>query len=117
MIQIQARGHGVSAGAEWAVSANDLGGSFPGGDGVIYWLLGRDGTERAPEVPSGLFDPDVAYDLIWTNAPGGLWSRRLDLGVGTPFESQAKMYPSRRRYAKTFGARYAWPTDDRANPP
>ena len=117
MVQIQARGHGVSAGAQWQVAPNDSSGSFPGGDGVIYWLQGRDGLPRPPEVPTGLFDADVSYDLIWVNALGGLWSRRLDLGVGTPFDSQARMYPSRRIYAKTFGANVGWPATQQAHPP
>ncbi|GGP71708.1 hypothetical protein [Saccharothrix coeruleofusca] len=59
----EAKGHGLYA---WN------GAEFPGGDGVVY----HPGTSA--EVPSGGNDRSVAYRLVDTFAPGGLWARRSD---------------------------------------
>jgi hypothetical protein len=59
----EAKGHGVYA---WN------GGSFPGGDGVVY-LPSPTGVS---EVPSSGNDRAVAYRLVDIFAAGGLWSRR-----------------------------------------
>jgi hypothetical protein len=61
--QQEAKGHGCFA---WN------GGSFPGGDGIIYFPSGTG------EVPSSGNDRSVGYRLVDTFATGGLWAHRAD---------------------------------------
>lgn len=60
----EAKGHGAKA---WN------GGSFPGGDGVIYYP-----SRTTAEVPSSGTDTFVSYQLVDTFATGGLWAHRND---------------------------------------
>ncbi|MFC4100795.1 hypothetical protein [Paenibacillus xanthanilyticus] len=60
----EAKGHGLKA---WN------GGSFPGGDGIVYYP-----SAATAEVPSGGSDSSVQYRLVDAFASGGLWSRRYD---------------------------------------
>ncbi|GAA0964785.1 hypothetical protein GCM10009555_002680 [Acrocarpospora macrocephala] len=60
----ETKGHGCKA---WN------GGSFPGGDGIVYFP-----SRGGGEVPSGGNDRSVAYQLVDIFGPGGLWERRND---------------------------------------
>lgn len=60
----ESKGHGAKA---WN------GGSFPGGDGVIYYP-----SRTFADVPSSGTDTFVSYQLVDAFASGGLWSRRND---------------------------------------
>ncbi|HEX6682101.1 MAG TPA: hypothetical protein VF062_04875, partial [Candidatus Limnocylindrales bacterium] len=59
----EAKGHGCFS---WT------GGSFPGGDGIVYLPSG------AGEVPASGNDRSVGYRLVDTFAAGGLWDHRAD---------------------------------------
>jgi hypothetical protein len=61
----EAKGHGCFA---WN------GGSFPGGDGVVYFPS----AAGVGEVPSNGNDRSVAYRLVDVFAAGGLWAHRSD---------------------------------------
>jgi len=66
----EAKGHGCYA---WN------GGSFPGGDGVVYFPSGTG------EVPSSGNDRFVGYRLVNTFATGGLWAHRTDAATFAAF--------------------------------
>jgi hypothetical protein len=59
----EAKGHGCYA---WN------GGSFPGGDGVVYF------PSSVGEVPSSGNDRSVTYRLVGVFDTGGLWAHRFD---------------------------------------
>lgn len=115
MLQIQSRGHGVFAAPDlW--TPNSTNGNFPGDDGIMYWPGGRDGS-RGAAMPTGPWDVDASYALLWLDYIGGLWDRRYDLGVGAPFYSAATMSPSGDHYGAEFGAQYLSVGASRAKPP
>ncbi|MFG2040048.1 hypothetical protein [Dactylosporangium sp. NPDC048998] len=66
----ESKGHGCY---NWS------GGSFPGGDGVVYYPSRGAGT-----LPTGPNDRNARYRLVDIFGPGGLWERR---GSNPPFAS------------------------------
>jgi len=68
----EAKGHGVY---RWD------GGSFPGGDGVVYFPS----SSGVSEVPSSGNDRAVAYRLVSIFATGGLWARRNNTATFSSF--------------------------------
>lgn len=87
----EAKGHGCY---HWT------GGSFPGGDGIVYFPSGTG------EVPSGGNDRFVGYRLVDTFAAGGLWDHRTDTLTFASFGTL------RGDNGKDDAANTAWGWDD-----
>lgn len=89
----EAKGHGVKA---WH------GGTFPGGDGIVYYPL------AGGRVPSGGNDRNVGYQLVDVFAAGGLWAHRND---GQTFASWGR-FRGDNGTDNAAHAPWAWDDDD-----